>query len=62
MHQTSPVATNDESRIRRCDLVIASANVPGKARAFMPYVNGVKTCNDICGQVPSKGYEGLRRG
>ena len=38
------------------------ANVPGKARVFMPYVNGVKTYNDICERVQAKGYEGFRLG
>ena len=38
------------------------ANVPGKARVFMPYVNGVKTYNDICEQIKAKGYEGFRLG
>ena len=38
------------------------ANVPGKARVFMPYVNGVKTYNEICEQVKSRGYEGFRLG
>ena len=35
------------------------ANVPGKARVFMPYVNGVKTYNDICERVQARGYEGF---
>ena len=38
------------------------ANVPGKARVFMPYVNGVKTYNEICEQVQAEGYEGFRLG
>ncbi len=38
------------------------ANVPGKARVFMPYVNGVKTYNDICERVQAKGYEGFELG
>ncbi len=36
------------------------ANVPGKARVFLPYVNGVKTYDDICERVRAKGYEGFR--
>ena len=38
------------------------ANVPGKARVFLPYVNGVKIYNDICERVRSQGYEGFRLG
>jgi len=62
MHQTSPVATDDESGTRRCDVVIVGTNVPGKARVFMPYVNGVKTYNDICERVQAKGYESFKLG
>ena len=38
------------------------ANVPGKARVFMPYVNGVRTYTEICEQVQARGYEGFRLG
>ncbi|MFZ4068904.1 MAG: flavin-containing monooxygenase [Caulobacterales bacterium] len=40
------------------------ANVPGKARMFMPYAGGLSTYAEICRQVAAKGYEGfiLRQG
>ncbi|MBI3514757.1 MAG: NAD(P)/FAD-dependent oxidoreductase [Proteobacteria bacterium] len=36
------------------------ANIPGKARVFMPYIGGVGTYREICDDVAAKGYEGLR--
>ena len=36
------------------------ANVPGKPRVFLPYVNGVKTYTAICEKVRAQGYEGFR--
>ena len=35
------------------------ANVPGKARVFMPYVNGVKKYADICEHIAAQDYEGF---
>jgi cyclohexanone monooxygenase len=35
------------------------ANVPGKARVFMPYVGGVDVYRQHCAQVAAKGYEGF---
>jgi cation diffusion facilitator CzcD-associated flavoprotein CzcO len=35
------------------------ANVPGKPRAFMPYVGGVGAYRRICDEVAAKGYEGF---
>ncbi|MGH8979398.1 MAG: flavin-containing monooxygenase [Acidimicrobiales bacterium] len=35
------------------------ANVPGKARVFMPYAGGVAAYRERCDQVAAAGYEGL---
>ena len=35
------------------------ANVPGKARVFMPYVGGVGAYREKCAQVAQAGYEGF---
>jgi cyclohexanone monooxygenase len=35
------------------------ANVPGKPRAFMPYVGGVGTYRAHCDEVAARGYEGF---
>ena len=35
------------------------ANVPGKARVFMPYVNGLKVYRDKCDAVAEDGYAGF---
>jgi cyclohexanone monooxygenase len=35
------------------------ANVPGKARVFMPYVGGFATYDRICARVVANGYEGF---
>ena len=35
------------------------ANVPGKARVFMPYIAGVHRYKRICDEVAAKGYEGF---
>src|SRR3974390_2947123 len=34
------------------------ANVPGKARVFMPYIGGVPVYREKCDQVAANGYEG----
>ena len=61
MRQEATASTSRTgAEIRRCDVVIVGANVPGKARVFMPYVNGVKNYNNICEQVRAKGYESFR--
>ena len=44
----------DRTLYPRANSWYVGANVPGKARVFMPYVNGVKTYNDICEQVQAK--------
>ncbi len=36
------------------------ANIPGKARIFMPYVGGVTAYKKKCDEVAAKGYEGFR--
>jgi cation diffusion facilitator CzcD-associated flavoprotein CzcO len=35
------------------------ANVPGKARVFLPYLGGVGTYRDLCAGVAANGYEGF---
>jgi cyclohexanone monooxygenase len=35
------------------------ANVPGKARIFMPYAGGVPKYTETCDQVAARGYEGF---
>jgi cation diffusion facilitator CzcD-associated flavoprotein CzcO len=35
------------------------ANVPGKARVFLPYLGGVGVYRDLCADVAAKGYEGF---
>jgi cyclohexanone monooxygenase len=35
------------------------ANVPGKARVFMPYIGGVGAYRETCSEVAAKGYEGF---
>ncbi|MEO6652256.1 MAG: alpha/beta hydrolase fold domain-containing protein [Ilumatobacteraceae bacterium] len=37
------------------------ANVPGKARVFLPYVGGVDTYRRTCDEVVQRGYLGFRR-
>jgi cyclohexanone monooxygenase len=34
------------------------ANIPGKARVFMPYIGGVGTYRQICDEVAANGYDG----
>jgi len=35
------------------------SNIPGKARIFLPYVNGLKTYRDECDAVADEGYKGF---
>jgi len=35
------------------------ANIPGKARVFMPYVGGVKQYRSMCGEVMAKNWRGF---
>jgi cyclohexanone monooxygenase len=35
------------------------ANVPGKARVFMPYIGGFPRYIEKCDEVAAKGYEGF---
>ena len=50
----------DRTLYPRANSWYVGANVPGKARVFMPYVNGVSAYSDICEQVAARGYEGFR--
>jgi cyclohexanone monooxygenase len=38
------------------------ANIPGKARVFMPYVGGVTAYKKMCDEVAANGYQGFRFG
>ncbi len=42
-----------------CNSWYLGANVPGKARIFMPYVGGVLKYRTKCDEVVAKGYEGF---
>ena len=44
----------------RADSWYVGANVPDKARVFLPYVSGFKTYSDICDRVAANGYEGFQ--
>ncbi|MEN4966772.1 NAD(P)/FAD-dependent oxidoreductase [Brucella intermedia] len=37
------------------------ANVPGKPRVFMPYIDGMASYRSICNDVAAKGFEGFDR-
>ena len=50
----------DRTLYPRANSWYVGANVPGKPRVFLPYVNGVKTYGDICETVRAQGYEGFR--
>ncbi len=43
----------------RADSYYIGANVPGKARVYMPYVGGVAAYRDRCDAVAAAGYEGF---
>lgn len=49
----------DRTLYPRADSWYVGANVPGKARVFMPYVKGFKAYSEICDSVVEKGYEGF---
>lgn len=42
-----------------CNSWYLGANIPGKARIFMPYIGGVGTYRDKCDQIVANGYEGF---
>ncbi len=45
-----------------CNSWYLGANIPGKARIFMPYVGGYPKYRERCEQVAANGYEGFRLG
>ncbi len=49
----------DESLFPSCNSWYLGANVPGKARVFMPYSGGFATYVEKCDEVASRGYEGF---
>jgi cyclohexanone monooxygenase len=42
-----------------CSSWYVGANVPGKARVFMPYIGGVPAYVRKCNEVVARGYEGF---
>ena len=52
----------DRSLRSTCSSWYVGANVPGKARVFMPYIGGFPTYIEKCNDVAAKGYEGFTLG
>ncbi len=50
----------DRTLFPRANSWYVGANVPGKARVFMPYAGGVVPYRKKCDEVAAKGYEGFR--
>ncbi len=50
----------DRTLFPRANSWYVGANVPGKARVFMPYAGGVVPYRRKCDEVAAKGYEGFR--
>jgi cation diffusion facilitator CzcD-associated flavoprotein CzcO len=44
----------------RADSWYMGANVPGKARVFLPYIGGVGTYRQICDEIAADNYRGFR--
>ena len=51
--------TADQTLFPQADSWYVGANVPGKPRVFMPYVDGFKAYDDICRKVVADGYRGF---
>ena len=49
----------DATLFPEADSWYVGANIPGKARVFMPYVNGLKVYRDTCDAVADDGYAGF---
>ena len=54
--------TAERTLYPRADSWYVGANVPGKPRVFLPYVDGLGNYGEICGRVVSRGYEGFTLG
>ncbi|MGB3442460.1 MAG: NAD(P)/FAD-dependent oxidoreductase [Actinophytocola sp.] len=52
-------AVGDMTLFPKADSYYIGANVPGKARVFMPYVGGVVGYRQKCDEVAGNGYEGF---
>jgi len=48
-----------QTLLPRANSWYVGANVPGKARVFMPYIGGVGLYREKCDQVAANGYEGF---
>ena len=51
--------SGDATLFPRADSWYVGANIPGKARVFMPYVNGLAIYRDECDAVADDGYAGF---
>ena len=51
--------SGDATLFPRADSWYVGANIPGKARVFMPYVNGLGIYRDECDTVADDGYTGF---
>ena len=51
--------SGDATLFPRADSWYVGANIPGKARVFMPYVNGLGIYRDECDAVADDGYAGF---
>jgi cyclohexanone monooxygenase len=49
----------DQTLFPRADSWYVGANVPGKARVFMPYLGGLGNYRMRCAEVAARGYEGF---
>jgi cyclohexanone monooxygenase len=52
-------ASADRTLYPRANSWYVGANVPGKPRVFMPYVDGFSTYERICNDIAAKGYRGF---
>ena len=50
--------SGDATLFPQADSWYVGANIPGKARVFMPYVNGLNVYRDECDAVADEGYAG----
>ena len=51
--------SGDATLFPEADSWYVGANIPGKARVFMPYVNGLKIYRDECDAIADDGYAGF---
>ncbi|MFZ5790188.1 MAG: flavin-containing monooxygenase [Pseudomonadota bacterium] len=53
-------ASADRTLYPKANSWYMGANVPGKPRVFMPYVDGFNVYSEVCGKIAATGYEGFR--